>query len=310
MSTYDVAPDDEPLDIVAVTADDRLVEELRQALDPDAAVVSDDDDDELDPAVALLRTLQIEVGADLQEGGPILPPGLLELAPGRRRLGRGATIAVVAASVLSLGGVAAASAPGQPLAGVRSAVSTAVSDVVDAITPSSPTGSAQVASTHSPKPTPRPTPPGDAVSAAARSAAAVRQITANLDRAAVFLDAGKYTPAKEQLDAAERKLVYVSDPAVKAPLAARLASLRVQLATNPSPKPSHAAQNGTSERGGKGHSGDPGATNDNSGKGSDGQSRVHGASAAPSHGARPDAKPTAQPAHVSASPMKVPTSKG
>jgi hypothetical protein len=308
MSTYDVTPDDEPLDVVAVSADDRLVEQLRQALSPDAAVVWDDDDDELDPAAALLRTLQIEVGADLIDGGPILPPGVIELAPGRRRLGRGATIAVVAAGVLSLGGVAAASAPGQPLAGMRSAVSTAVSDVVDAITPSSPEGPAQAASTHSP--TPRPTPPGDAVSAAARSAAAVQQITANLDRAGVFLDAGKYTPAKEQLDAAERKLAYVLDPAAQAQLSGRLASLRVQLATNPSPRPSHAAQNGTSERGGKGHSGDAGPANDNSGKGSDGQSRVHGASAVPSHGARPDAKPTTQPAHVSASPMKVPTSKG
>ena len=303
MSTYDVTPDDEPLDIVAVSADDRLIEQLRQALSPDAAVVWDDDDVEPDAAAALLRTLQLEVSADLPEPAPILPPGVIELAPRRRRLGRSATIAAVAAGVLSVGGVAAASAPGQPLAGVRSAVSSAVSDVVDAITPSSPVGPKPVA-TQPVTPSPQLTPPGDAVSAAARSASAVQQITANLDRAGVFLDAGKWAPAAEQLDAAERKLDFVLDPAVKAPLENRLASLRAVLAAAPSAKPSQAAQAGKPERGGKGHSSDAASNNDNSGK--SGQARTHVPTASPSHGARttpngaPSAKATVPPAHAPA----------
>jgi hypothetical protein len=305
MSTYDVTPDDEPMDMVAVGADDRLLEQLREALSPDAAVVWDDDDAEPDPAVALLRTLQLEVGADLPETAPILPPGVIELAPARRRLGRSATVAVVAVGVLSIGGVAAASAPGQPLAGVRSAVSAAVSDVVDAITPSSPVGPKPAATAQALSPAPQQTPPGDAVSAAARSASAVQQITANLDRAGVFLDAGKWAPAAEQLDAAERKLGYVVDPAVKAPLENRLASLRAQLAAAPSAKPSQAAQAGSSERGGKGHSSDSDPNNGNNGKTSHGQSQTHVPTAAPSHGPRsnsngePNAKPTV-PVHAPA----------
>lgn len=58
MSRYDVTPDDDPLDVRAVSDDDVRVELLRHALSPDAAVVWDDEDDELDPAFALLRALR------------------------------------------------------------------------------------------------------------------------------------------------------------------------------------------------------------------------------------------------------------
>jgi hypothetical protein len=240
MSPYDVTPDDDPLDVAAVSADDVGVEKLRHALSPDGAVVWDDDDDEIDPAFALLRALQVDVAADLPSAiGTILPPGVTELLPRRRHLGRGATIAAVAAGVLSIGGVAAAATPGHPLAGIRSAVSSAVANVIDSITPDSPVGPAVVEATHAGRPSPKPTPPGEAVSAAARSLSAVTQVTANLDRAAAFLDQGKYQPAENQLDAAARKLDYVLDTAVHARLASRLASLRALLATHPAAKPSH-----------------------------------------------------------------------
>lgn len=238
MSRYDVTPDEEPLDLAAVAADDQLVEQLRHSLSPDAAVIWDDDDDEVDPAFALLRSLQRDVSGDLPAESADTPPGIIELLPRRRRLSRSATIAAVAAGVLSIGGVAAASAPGQPLAGMRSAVANAVSDAVDAITPDAPVGPALVDPTRTSTPSPKATPPGDAVSAAARSAAAVLQIEANLDRAVSFLDDGKYEPAQAQLDAAARKLDYVIVPADHNRLAARLAQLQARLAAMPDPRES------------------------------------------------------------------------
>jgi hypothetical protein len=227
MSTYDVTPDDEPLDMRAVTADDQLVEKLRHALSPEAAVVWDDDEDDMDPGYALLRALQLDVSADLPTE-VILPAEVTELLPRRRHLSRTATIAVVAASVLSVGGVAAASAPGQPLAGVREAVSTAVADAVDAITPDKPVGPAAVPTA---SPSPKPTPPGAAVSDAARSAAAILQIEDNLARAEAMLDDGRLMPAKAQLDAAERKLNYVLVGADRDRLSSRLLALQARLAT-------------------------------------------------------------------------------
>src|SRR4051794_36817850 len=161
MSTYDVTSDDEPLDVGAVSEDDLLVEQLRHALSPDAAVVWDDDDDELDPAFALLRALQTDVAANLPVGETILPSGVTPLLPRRRHLGRTATIAAVTAGVLSIAGVAAA-APGMPLSGVRHAVSDAVASAVDAITPDTPVGPTVVDPSLSPSA--KPTPPGDAVS--------------------------------------------------------------------------------------------------------------------------------------------------
>jgi hypothetical protein len=290
MSRYDVTPDDDPLDLAAVGSDDAGVEKLRHALSPDGAVVWDDDDDELDPAFALLRALQADVAADLPDRAAILPPDVTELLPRRRRLGRGATIAAVAAGVLSIGGVAAA-APGHPLAAVGSAVSSAVSNIIDSITPDAPVGPAVVESTRTGeptgkptgKPTVKPTPAGDAVSDAARSASAVKQVTANLDRAAAFLDQGKDQPAGNQLDAAARKLGYVMDPATRSRLASRLASLRALLGTHPAAKPSKAAAGssgtGTSDHGKSGK--------DNSGKGS--------SDSRPDATRTPEAKPTRSP---------------
>jgi hypothetical protein len=265
MSPYDVTPDDDPLDVTAVAGDDTLVERLRHSLSPDAAVVWDDDD-ELDPAFALLRSLQADVASGLPEAAPLLPRGVTLLQPRRRRLGRGATVAAVAAGVLSIAGVAAASAPGQPLAGVRSAVSSAVSGVVNAITPDKPVGPAAVKPVEAQHPSPKASPRGDAVSAAARSASAVLQVTANLDRAATFLDAGKYSAARNQLAAAARKLPYVADPSTRAALATRLSRLQARLAANPTPKPSHgsAGDNGSH---GNGVDGNSGSRPDKSGQG-------------------------------------------
>lgn len=228
MSPYGVTPDDESLDVVAVGADDQLVETLRRSLSPDAAVIWDDDDEADDPAFALLRALQLDVSDDLPADAPILPATVTPLA-GRRRLGRGATVAAVSFGVLSIAGVAAASAPGQPLAGVRHSVSAAVAGVVDAITPDAPVGPSVLTPAEGAKPSPSATPPGQLVSAAARSTAAVLQIEANLDRAAVLLQQGRYAAAQAQLDAAARKLTLVSPSSTRDALAARLAALQDRL---------------------------------------------------------------------------------
>jgi hypothetical protein len=285
MTTHDLTPDDYPLDLEAVNADDALVERLRQALSPDAAVVWDDDDED-DPGYALLRAVQLDVSQDLPVD-PILPDEVIPLLPRRRHLSRGATVAVVAASVLSIGGVAAASAPGQPLAGVRHAVSDAVASAVDAITPDSPVGPAVAKPTDTAtpsttaSPSPKPTPPGDAVSTAARSASAVLQIEANLRRAADLIDAGRYEPAKAQLDAAARKLGYVVDPVAHAALEARLTALQTRLAAMPTAKPTHgpAADKGKS---GKGESAS--GTHGSDGQGGTGAS--HAPSAPPAQSSR------------------------
>jgi hypothetical protein len=277
MTTHEHISDDGPLDLEAVNADDALVERLRQALSPDAAVVWDDDDED-DPGYALLRAVQLDVSADLP-ADPILPSEVTPLLPRRRHLGRGATIAVVAASVLSIGGVAAASAPGQPLAGVRHAVSDAVASAVDAITPDSPVGPTVAKPSETASPSAKPTPPGDSVSTAARSASAVLQIEANLDRAATLLDDGRYDAAKAQLDAAARKLGYVVDPVAHAGLEARLVALQARLAAQPTAKPTHGPNAD------KGKSGDAGNASD--GKGGD-----RGASASHAPTAPPAAPPT------------------
>lgn len=227
MSTYDDIRENDPVDMSAVAADGELVEQLRRALSPRDAVVWDDDDAELDPAFALLRALQLDVAADLPLD-PILPVGVTRLTP--RRFGRTATIAAITAGVLSIGGVAAAaSAPGSTLGGVRSAVSAAVSTVVNAITPDSPVGPAVAAPPAKDEPSPKATPPGELVSAAARSASAATQITAELDQAGRFLTSGQYVAAKEQLDAAARKLPLVLDLETHDRLSVRLDGYRAQL---------------------------------------------------------------------------------
>lgn len=281
MTRYDVTPDDEPVDVAAVGADDALVERLRRALTPEAAVVWDDDDDTDDPGYALLRALQRDVDTALPnddllaaEGLPL--PDVVRSLPRTRRLSRGATLAAVAASVLSIGGVAAASAPGQPLAGVRSAVASAVTSVVGAITPDEPVGPQGADAA---RPTPSPTPPGKTVSAAARDAAAVQQIRANLDRASVLLDAQRWSAAKAQLDAAARKLVLVTDPPVRAALADELAALRTRLAA-PHPAATHGRTSGHPAADGS-HGRRP---SDSSTAGTSRSTRATTAPTAPAHG--------------------------
>jgi hypothetical protein len=278
MTSYDVTHDDEPIDVQAVSDDDRLVEQLRHALSPEDAVVWDDNDDEKDPGYALLRALQRDVSAGLPVGESTLPAEVVELLPRRRHLSRTATIAVVAAGVLSIGGVAAASAPGQPLAGAREAVANAVSSAVHAVTPDAPVGPAVVETVTSP--TPKPSPPGDAVSDAARSASAVLQIEANLDRAEAMIDKGQLQAAGAQLDAAERKLAYVTDSAVRAGLQARLDDLRSKLAVAPTAKPTR-----TPATDDKGKSAGNGKTEQNADHSRQSGTTTHKPTAAPSRAA-------------------------
>lgn len=307
MSPYDVTPDDQPLDVAAVTADDRVVEQLRRSLSPDAAVIWDDEDDADDPAFALLRTLQLDVSDDLPLG-QVLPREVTPLLPRQRRLGRGATLAAVAAGVLSLGGVAAAATPGHPLAGVRAAVTSAVTSVVDAITPDAPVGPKPAEARKTNRPAAKPaTPRGEATAAAVRSASAERQVRQNLAKAADFLAAGKDAAAAEQLDAAERKLHLVTDPSTRAKLAAELAALRSRLAVpHPARSQGAPADKGSSDGkgGGKGpdgrDSGKKGVSSSGKGTGAgqrtagqsgdgqsgDGQSVRHTPAPAPTHDVR------------------------
>jgi hypothetical protein len=312
MSPYDVTADDEPLDVAVVAADERMVEQLRHALSPDAAVIWDDDDDvEVDPAFALLRALQRDVSADLP-ADEVLPASVTELLPRRRSLGRGATVAAIAAGVLSIGGVAAAaSAPG--LSGVRSAVSNAVHDAVDAITPDAPVGpvvaspssAASPTATATPFAAATPTPRGQVVSTAARSASAVGQIQANLDRAERFLDQGKTGPAGNQLDAAARKLDYVVAGADRTRLAARLATLRARLAATPDAKPSKSTQdnNANSGSGNNGKSGSDNGKSSSDNNGKSGSDNSGSGNSGSGKGSTPDAKksPAIEPTHSSSS---------
>ena len=236
MTTYD----EEPLDLAAVSADDALVERLRRSLSPEAAVVWDDDDDAgEDRSYALLRALQLDITAEAAPAAPVLSDLVADVVPltGRRRaLGRSATVAAVTAGVLALGGAAAAatSAPGDPMYGVRSAVASAVQEVVDAITPAAPVGPALSAAA---TPTATITPPGRAVSTTARSISAVRQIEERLYTAQRLLDAGRPKPALEVLDQATRRLPLVTDLAVRSALAGQVADLRAAAAAAMTPPP-------------------------------------------------------------------------
>lgn len=256
MSPCAVPPEEEPLDLALVNADDALVETLRRSLSrslgrslsPDAAVVWDDDDEDLDPAFSLLRVLQRDVSTGLPVAAAavttaitVLPVGVIPLQPRRRGLRRKATVAAaIAAGVLSVGGVAAASAPGQPLAGMRHSISSAVANVVQAVTPDHRVSPA-VTSAHPSHPaapsarssTSSATPPGQQVSAAARSDVAAKQVAAELDRAGALLDAGRYQPANGALGTAARRLPLVLDATVHSQLASRLSALQARLAGRP-----------------------------------------------------------------------------
>jgi hypothetical protein len=229
-----VIADDHPVDLSVVEADDALVERLRGSLSPRAAVVWGDDDDELgdDPSYALLRALQNDVNAELQQA-PSAAAAVVPLAPRRRALGRTATVAALTVGALSLAGAAAAatSSPGDAMYGVRSAVAAAVHEVVIAVTPAQPLGPSQPAAPAAP--VVRESPRGTSVSAAAASAAAARQVVERLETAARLLAAGRREAAGQVLDQAERRLPLVTDPGLRAKLDAQLAELRAKVADLP-----------------------------------------------------------------------------
>jgi hypothetical protein len=299
MSRYDVTPDEEPLDMTAVATDDAMVEQLRRSLSPDAAVIWDDDDELDDPALALLRGLQRDVAADLPQLPSILPREVTSLAGRRRGFGRGAAVAAVTAGVLSIAGVAAAQ-PGRPLSGVRTAVEHAVTDVVDAITPSAPVGPTTARPHRSPSGAASPT--SSPRREAARAAAAAAEVAQALDSAQRFLDRGQTTAAQEQLDRATRALARLADPAVRGPLATRLAALNARLAgtetghdANRSGKDdTTSGDNGKSGRG-KDDSGTKGSS-DSSGSGKDDSvGDPSGKSGSDSSGRTREASPVAHP---------------
>jgi hypothetical protein len=230
-----VTRSEEPVDLDAIAADDAMVERLRASISPSDAVVWGDDDDTAgdgeDLSYALLRALQLDVSAELDDAPAVLP-----LVTRRRAFGRTATVAALTAGVLSLAGAAAAatSSPGDPMYGVRSAVASAVHDALDAITPSEPAGSvadAPAAAT----PTVTITPRGTAVSATARSVSAARQIEERLATADRLLDRGRATAAGEVLDQAERRLPLVLDAGQRSEYQRQIDALRARALATPKP---------------------------------------------------------------------------
>lgn len=229
--------DDDPLDMTAVAADDAAVERLRTGRPAGA-----------DPVLGLLRDLLSDVEADLPAPAPPpVPVGrgstILTLvgddAP-ERRLARGGTVvAVLAAGLVSLGGVAAASTllpPGTPLHGIGQAVRSAAGAVVGAVSPPQPPvrpRSEGAATTSPPTTADREAAPQEAQAATAarqaRSQAAARQVTRLLDQAEGLLSRGRTDAAGARLDLAQRRLgeVLVTD---RPPLATRLEALRARLA--------------------------------------------------------------------------------
>lgn len=240
--------DDPPLDLPAVAADDAALDALR-------AGTGDD------PALSLLRELLLDVERDLPATPLSHGTTVVALAadgPDRRMARNGTVVAALAAGLLSLGGVAAASTlvpAGGPLHGLGEAVRSAAGAVVGAVTPPSSSGrpaAALPAASASPSasavarvaaPAPRtasaalrtPT-PGATVSAAARSQAAARQVDQLLADADALLDAGRRTTAVQRLDLAERKLTEVLEDH-RGTLPKRLADLRARATAAPAAKP-------------------------------------------------------------------------
>lgn len=217
MSTEDVHPDSAP-----VLADDKVVERLRHAITTDAVVWGDDEPED-DPAFAMLGALLRDVTLDRADRR------LADVIPLRRRraLVRGGAVAACALGLLSVGGVAAAS-PGSPLYAVRTAVSSAVTSVVDVVRPPAPAAAVRrlnTATSARPAPSPDRSP--------ARSLEAARLVAALLDRAQAQLDAGHGTPARALLDAAERHLSDVAPEDGRAALVTRLGVLRLSLPASP-----------------------------------------------------------------------------
>lgn len=226
---------DDALDLAQMAADDRAVEQLR-SVRPD------------DVALALLRDLLADVEHDLPDPVPMgRGSTVLRLAnetSSDPRVARGgAVVALLAAGIVGLGGVAAAStsvAPGNPLHGLGEAVRSAAGALVSGVKPPAP----------QPRPTAslaaRPTPvdapasdalparpaavvtPGRQVADAAHSVAAARQVAALLDQAEALLRQGRVAAAEQRLDTAEQRLVDVSAEDAPA-LRARLAELRAEV---------------------------------------------------------------------------------
>ncbi len=225
--------DDDPLDLTAVDADERAIEALRSGRPPH--------DPEL--ALDLMHALLQDVERDLPADRPV-PHGTTVIAfatprPERRLARNGTAVMALAAGLLSLGGVAAAStlAPaGSPLHGLGQALRSAGDAVVGVVAPPETPGRpvatpSTTASTAAEAPAKTvvvaPRIPGASVSAAARSLAAARQVDRLLDEADALLDDGRTTSAVSRLDLAERKLTEVLAPD-RADLPERLAALRAQ----------------------------------------------------------------------------------
>lgn len=225
--------DDDRVDLGEVAADDAALDRVRAG-----ARLGDDE------ALLLLRGLVDDVDADVL---PPVPVGcgstVLRIAGEssveRRRARNGALVAAIAAGVLSLSGVAAASTvvpADSPLAGLGQIVRSAAGAVVGAVTPPDSIPARPVVTLPSPAASAaraavaaRPSAaPGAEVSAAARSRAAVRQVTALLDAAQQLLADDRPAVAAARLDTAERRLADVL-PAEAEPLAARLAQLRSEV---------------------------------------------------------------------------------
>ena len=226
----------EPLDLSQVAADDEALEQLssRRAVDvpPDVALV-------------LLRELLDDVDTDAAPARTSTGTTVLSIAGddrASRGLARGAAVVgVLAAGLLSLGGVAAASTlvpVDTPLSGLGHAVRSAAGAVVDAVTPPDAVRPAPRPEPQRPEAVPveppppavqRPAAPGPDVSAAQRSRAAAPEVTALLDGASSLLDAGRTDAAARRLGTAERRLADVL-PADRGPLQERLARLQDRLA--------------------------------------------------------------------------------
>jgi hypothetical protein len=242
--------DDDPLDVAHVTADHDAIEQLRaRSVRPD------------DPALELLRDLLADVESDLPGAEPVGHGSTVlrlanESTPDPRLVRGGTVVALLAAGVVAFGGVAAAStavAPGNPLHGLGETVRSAAGALLTAVKPPAPqrraepeTGSlptpaatraAQAVSSH---PTARPfaaATSGAEVAAAARSQAAVRQVTALLDEAEQLLGDSRVTAAEQRLEIAERRLADVSPQDADA-LRDRLTELRARAeAASPAQRP-------------------------------------------------------------------------
>lgn len=175
--TTPFSPDEQPLDLGAVSRDEDLVEALRSG-DADDVLLSD-------PALAALGALLDDVSQDLpepavlpvRETAPVVPAAVLPLRR-RRAASRVALVAAVGVGVLSVGGVAAAT-PDSPLRPVRDALASAVGgtvqEIVAAVTPDAPFDPSgdRPRSATSPSPSPSPSASPSAASSTAASPTSV-----------------------------------------------------------------------------------------------------------------------------------------